>query len=60
MKNLHRVKNIKMKELKDTNDKKRTRASREATRSEVVVGELGTVAPEFLVIAPFAIHVAMQ
>jgi hypothetical protein len=31
----------------------------EATRSEVVVGELGTAAPEFLAAAPFAIHVAM-
>jgi hypothetical protein len=32
----------------------------EATRSEVVVGEVGTVAPEFLVVVPFAIQVAMQ
>jgi hypothetical protein len=32
----------------------------EATRSEVVVEELGTMAPEFLAAAPFAIHVAMQ
>jgi hypothetical protein len=32
----------------------------EATRSEVVVAELGTVAPEFLAVAPFTIHVAMQ
>jgi hypothetical protein len=32
----------------------------EATQSEVLVGELGTVAPEFLAVAPFAIHVAMQ
>jgi hypothetical protein len=31
----------------------------EVTRSEVVVGELGTAAPEFLAAAPFAIHVAM-
>jgi hypothetical protein len=32
----------------------------EATRSEVVVGELGIVAPEFFAAASFAIHVAMQ
>jgi hypothetical protein len=32
----------------------------EAIRSEVVVGELGTVSPKFLSAAPFAIHVAMQ
>jgi hypothetical protein len=31
----------------------------EATQSEVVVGEVGTVAPEFLVAASFAIHVAI-
>jgi hypothetical protein len=32
----------------------------EAARKEVVVGEVGTAAPEFLAAAPFAIHVAMQ
>jgi hypothetical protein len=32
----------------------------EATRSVVVVGEVGTVAFEFLTAAPFAIHVANQ
>jgi hypothetical protein len=32
----------------------------EATRREVVVGEVGTAAPKFLAAAPFAIHVAMQ
>jgi hypothetical protein len=32
----------------------------EAARREVVVGEVGTVAPEFLATAPFAIHVATQ
>jgi hypothetical protein len=31
----------------------------EVTRSEVVVGEVGTAAPEFLTATPFAIHVAM-
>jgi hypothetical protein len=32
----------------------------EATQSEVMVGELGTVAPELLAAALFAIYVAMQ
>jgi hypothetical protein len=32
----------------------------EAARIEVVVGEVATVATEFLVAAPFAIHIAMQ
>jgi hypothetical protein len=32
----------------------------EVTRSELVVGEVGTAASEFLTAAPFAIHVAMQ
>jgi hypothetical protein len=32
----------------------------EVTQSEVVVGELGTMAPEFLAVVPFSIHVAMQ
>jgi hypothetical protein len=32
----------------------------EATRSEVVVGEVGTAALEFLVVVPFFIHVVMQ
>jgi hypothetical protein len=32
----------------------------EATQSEVVVGELGTAAPEFLAAASFAIHVVIQ
>jgi hypothetical protein len=32
----------------------------EAARRDVVVGEVGTVTPEFLAAAPFAIHVAMQ
>jgi hypothetical protein len=31
----------------------------EVTQSEVVVGEVGTVAPEFLAAASFAIHVAI-
>jgi hypothetical protein len=32
----------------------------EATQREVVVEEVGTVAPKFLAAAPFTIHVAMQ
>jgi hypothetical protein len=32
----------------------------EVNRSEVVVAELVTTAPEFLAVAPFSIHVAMQ
>jgi hypothetical protein len=32
----------------------------EAARREVVVGEDGTAAPEFLAVVLFAIHVAMQ
>jgi hypothetical protein len=59
MKNLHRVKNIKMKELKDTNDRKHTRAPRGDPKWGSG-GELGTAAPEFLAAAPFAIHIAMQ
>jgi hypothetical protein len=32
----------------------------EVSRSELVVREVGTITFEFLVIAPFAIHVAKQ
>jgi hypothetical protein len=32
----------------------------EAAQREVVVGEVGTATPEFLAVAPFAVHVAMQ
>jgi hypothetical protein len=32
----------------------------EVAGREVVVGEVGTVAPEFLAAVPFAIHVAMK
>jgi hypothetical protein len=32
----------------------------EATRSEVVVGEVGTTSPKFLATASFTIHIAMQ
>jgi hypothetical protein len=32
----------------------------EAARKEVVVGEVATAITEFLAVAPFSIHVAMQ
>jgi hypothetical protein len=32
----------------------------EVTRSEVVVGEVGSVTFEFLIVAPFAIHVTKE
>jgi hypothetical protein len=32
----------------------------EMAQKEVVVGEVGIVAPEFLAAVPFAIHIAMQ
>jgi hypothetical protein len=32
----------------------------EVTQSEVVVGEVGTAAPEFLAATPFTIHITMQ
>jgi hypothetical protein len=60
---LHRLKNnMKMNENEET---KRLMIGnipelQEAARREVVVGEVGTAAPEFLAVAPFAIHVAMQ
>jgi hypothetical protein len=63
MANLHQLKNnMKMNENEGT---KRLMIEnvpelKEAAQREVVVGEVGTVAPEFLVAAPFAIHVAMQ
>jgi hypothetical protein len=50
---------MKMKELKDSNDRNVLELE-EVTRSEVVVGEVGTAAPEFLAAAPFVIHAAMQ
>jgi hypothetical protein len=45
--------------MKISNDRKHARAPR-GDLNEVVVGEIGTVAFEFLTAAPFAIHVAMQ
>jgi hypothetical protein len=34
--------------------------SKRLIRSGVVVGEVGTATPEFLAVAPFAIHVTIQ
>jgi hypothetical protein len=63
MNNLHRLKNnMKMNKNKETESLMIGNLLDlvEAARREVVVGEVGTVAPEFLAAAPFAIHVAMQ
>jgi hypothetical protein len=63
MNNLHRLKNnMKMNKNKETESLMIGILLDlvEASRREVVVGEVGTVAPEFLAAAPFAIHVAMQ
>jgi hypothetical protein len=63
MNNLHRLKNN-MKMIKNEEIESLMIGNVpelvEATRREVVVGEVGTAAPEFLVAAPFALHVAMQ
>jgi hypothetical protein len=63
MVNLHRLKNN-MKMNKNEGMKRLMIVNipelQEAARREVVVGEVGTGAPEFLAAAPFAIHVAMQ
>jgi hypothetical protein len=63
MKNLHRLKNnMKMNENEGTERLmiENIPELQEAARREVVVGEVGTVAPEFLAATPFAIHVVMQ
>jgi hypothetical protein len=57
--NLHRLKNIKMKDMKDYNNRKHTRAPR-GNPKWGSVGEVGTVSFEFLAVVPFAIHVTMQ
>jgi hypothetical protein len=63
MNNLHRLKNN-MKMIKNEEIESLMIGNVpelvEAARREVVVGEVGTVAPEFLAAAPFALHVAMQ
>jgi hypothetical protein len=63
MVNLHRLKNnLKMNENEGTEILMALNVLelQEAAQKEVVVGEVGTGAPEFLAAAPFAIHVAMQ
>jgi hypothetical protein len=62
MKNLHRLKNnMKMNENEGTERLMigNIPELQEVARREVVVGEVGTVAPEFLAATPFAIHVVM-
>jgi hypothetical protein len=63
MNNLHRLKNnMKVNKNKETESLMIENVPKlvEAVRREVVVGEVGTAAPEFLTAAPFAIHIAMQ
>ncbi len=63
MKNLHQLKNN-MKMNKNEGIERlmieNVPELQEAARREVVVGEVGIAAPEFLCAAPFAIHVVMQ
>jgi hypothetical protein len=63
MNNLHRLKNnMKVNKNKETESLMIENVPKlvEAVRREVVVGEVGTAAHEFLTAAPFAIHIAMQ
>jgi hypothetical protein len=63
MNNLHRLKNnMKVNKNKETESLMIENVPKlvEAVRREVVVGEVGTAAPEFLTAASFAIHIAMQ
>jgi hypothetical protein len=63
MNNLHRLKNnMKMNKNEETKSLMIVNVLDlvEDVRREVVVGDVGTAAPEFLAAAPFAIHVAMQ
>jgi hypothetical protein len=63
MNNLHRLKNnMKMNKNEETESLMIGNVSElvEVARTEVVVGEVGTAALEFLTAAPFAIHVVMQ
>jgi hypothetical protein len=58
---MHRLKNIKMNKNRGTERLmiENVPELQEATRSEVVVEEVGTAAFEFLAVAPFAIHVLL-
>jgi hypothetical protein len=63
MNNLHRLKNnIKMNKNEEIESLMIENVPElvESARREVVVGEVGTAASEFLVVVPFAIHVALQ
>jgi hypothetical protein len=63
MNNLHRLKkNVKMNKNEETESLMIGKVSElvEAARREVMVGEVGTAAPEFLAATSFAIHVAIQ
>jgi hypothetical protein len=63
MNNLHRLKNnMKVNKNKETESLMIENVPKlvEAVRREVVVGEVGTAAPEFLTAVPFAIRIAMQ
>jgi hypothetical protein len=63
MNNLHRLKNnTKMNKNEETKSLMIGNVPKviEVAWREVVVGEVGTGAPEFLVAVPIAIHVAMQ
>jgi hypothetical protein len=63
MNNLHRLKNnMKMNKNEETESLMIGNVSElvEVARREVMVGEVGTAAPEFLAATPFAIHVAIQ
>jgi hypothetical protein len=63
MNNLHRLnKNMKMNKNEETESLMIGNIPElvEAARREVVVGEVGTTAPEFLAATPFAIHVVMR
>jgi hypothetical protein len=63
MNNLHRLKNnVKMNKNEETESLMIGNVSElvEVARREVMVGEVGTAAPEFLAATPFAIHVAIQ
>jgi hypothetical protein len=63
MNNMHRLKNnMKMNKNKETKNLVIGNVPElvETARREVVVGEVGTAAPEFLTAVSFTIHVAMQ
>jgi hypothetical protein len=63
MNNVHRLKNnMKMNKNEETESLMIGNVSElvEAARREVALGEVETVAPEFLTATPFSIHVAVQ